>query len=254
MPGGRSIWVGSPVTDHLRALAEAGQEHLHLHARRVLRLVEDDEGVGQRAAAHEGERRDLDDAGLEIALDLLRRQHVVERVVERTQIGIDLLAHVAGQEAEPLAGLDGGARQDDALDEAALQAMGGVGDGEIGLAGAGRADAEHEIGLLERPDVGALHRRARLDDAAARARSAPARRPARLSARAWRIRPSKSPAPIGSPLATRAYRAAPARRAPCRRRRFRTGQGDDVAVGVRLDAEAVLDQGQIAVVLAEQLR
>ena len=71
----------------------------------------------QRAPAHEGERRDLDDAGLEVALDLVGRQHVVERVVERAQIGIDLLAHVAGQEAEPLAGLDRRPRQDDALDE-----------------------------------------------------------------------------------------------------------------------------------------
>ena len=38
--------------------------------------------------------------------DLLARQHVVERVVERPQIGIDLLAQVARQEAQPLAGLD----------------------------------------------------------------------------------------------------------------------------------------------------
>ena len=54
--------------DHPRAFAEAGQEHLHLHARGVLRLVEDDEGVGERAAAHEGERRDLDHARLQAAL------------------------------------------------------------------------------------------------------------------------------------------------------------------------------------------
>ena len=106
----------------------------------------------QRAAAHEGERRDLDDAGRQVALHLRRRQHVVERVVERAQIGIDLLAHVAGQEAEPLAGFDGGARQDDALDLAALQALGGVGDGEIGLAGAGGAEAEHEIDLVQAPE------------------------------------------------------------------------------------------------------
>ena len=43
------------------------------------------------------------------ALDLLGRQHVVERVVKRTEIGIDLLLHVAGKEAEALAGLDRGA-------------------------------------------------------------------------------------------------------------------------------------------------
>ena len=70
-PGGRSIWRRVAGDDHARALAEAGQEHLHLHRRGVLRLVEDDEGVGQRAAAHEGERRDLDHAGLQAALDLV---------------------------------------------------------------------------------------------------------------------------------------------------------------------------------------
>ena len=49
------------AADHgVAAHAEAGEEHLHLRRRGVLRLVEDDEGVGQGAAAHEGDRRDLD--------------------------------------------------------------------------------------------------------------------------------------------------------------------------------------------------
>ena len=70
----------------------------------------------KRAAAHEGDRRDLDLARGDPPLDLLGRQHVVERVVERAQIGIDLLLHVAGQEAEPLARLDRRARQDQPVD------------------------------------------------------------------------------------------------------------------------------------------
>src|SRR6185437_16961731 len=41
---------------HAGALAHAGEEHLHLHRRGVLRLVENDEGMRERAAAHEGER------------------------------------------------------------------------------------------------------------------------------------------------------------------------------------------------------
>ena len=52
--------------DHrLRAEAETRQEHLHLLGGRVLRLVEDDERVVQRPAAHERDRRDLDRAALE---------------------------------------------------------------------------------------------------------------------------------------------------------------------------------------------
>ena len=86
--------------------------------------------------------------------------HVVERVIERAKIGIDLFLHVPGQEAEALAGLDGRARQDDLFDSAALQELGGMGDGEIGLAGAGRADAEDEFGAFQRPDIGVLRRRA----------------------------------------------------------------------------------------------
>ena len=53
--------------DGLGAEADAGEEHLHLLGRRVLRLVEDDEAVVQRAAAHERERRHLDGAPLEQA-------------------------------------------------------------------------------------------------------------------------------------------------------------------------------------------
>ncbi len=52
-------------------------------------------------------------------VDLVAGQHVVQRVVERAQIGIDLFLQVAGQEAQPLARLDRRARQDDAVDLAA---------------------------------------------------------------------------------------------------------------------------------------
>ena len=85
--------------DRLRAEAEAREEHLHLLGRRVLRLVEDDERVVERAAAHEGDRRDLDRAALEQPLDALGIEHVVERVVERAQVRVHLLLQVARQEA-----------------------------------------------------------------------------------------------------------------------------------------------------------
>ena len=42
--------------------------------------------------------------------------HVVEGVVERAQVRVDLGHEVAGQEAEPLAGLDRRSGQDDAVD------------------------------------------------------------------------------------------------------------------------------------------
>jgi hypothetical protein len=48
--------------DGLRREADPRQEHLHLFRRRVLRLVENDERVVERAAAHVGKRGDLDRA------------------------------------------------------------------------------------------------------------------------------------------------------------------------------------------------
>ena len=113
---GRSICVMSPVTTAFEPKPEPGQEHLHLLGRGVLRLVEDDEGVVERAAAHERDRRDLDRAALDQPRRLLGVHHVVERVVERPQVRVHLLLQVARQEPELLARLDRRPRQDDAAD------------------------------------------------------------------------------------------------------------------------------------------
>ncbi len=153
--------------DHPGPLAHARQEHLHLHRRGVLRLVQDRVAMRQGAAAHERQRGDLDLAVGHAADDLVGRHHVVQRVVERAQIGVDLLLHVAGQEAEAFAGLDRGAGQHDPIDLAGLQHGHGLGDGEIGLAGAGRADAEHHLVACQRFHVGGLAGTAGANGAAA---------------------------------------------------------------------------------------
>ena len=113
----REVDLGDVAGDHrLRGVAEAREEHAHLLARRVLRLVEDDEAVVQRAAAHEGERRDLDLAARDRPSALVDVHHVVERVVERAQIRVHFLGEVARAGSRVLAGLDRRAREDDALD------------------------------------------------------------------------------------------------------------------------------------------
>ena len=112
---GRQVDLRDVARHHrLGPEAEAREEHLHLLGRGVLRLVEDDERVVQRAPAHERERRDLDGAALEQPLDAIDFEHVVERVVERPQVRVHLLLQVAGQEPELLARFDGRPRQDDA--------------------------------------------------------------------------------------------------------------------------------------------
>jgi hypothetical protein len=58
--GARQVDLGDVAgDDHARVVAEAGEEHHHLLGRGVLRLVEDDEGVGAcgRACRRAGRSR-----------------------------------------------------------------------------------------------------------------------------------------------------------------------------------------------------
>src|SRR5579875_421767 len=136
-----------PGHHRLGAETDAGEEHLHLLRRRVLRLVEDDEAAVERAPPHERQGCHLDGAPFEQALGAVGPEQVVERVVERAQVGIDLGHDVPGQEAEALTRLDGGAGEDDAVHLACLEGLDRQGHGQVRLAGAGRPDPEgHHVG------------------------------------------------------------------------------------------------------------
>ena len=154
--------------DDLRAEADAGEEHLHLLGRRVLRLVQDDEAAVQRAPAHERQRCDLDGSPLEQPLRTFGLDHVVQRVVQRTEIRIDLRHDVAGQEAEALAGLDRGSREDDAVDILRLQRLHGHRDREPALARARGTDAERDHVLANGVHVALLPARLRAHGAPTR--------------------------------------------------------------------------------------
>ena len=106
MPLGKSICVISPVITAFESVAEPRQKHLHLLGGGVLRLVEDDERVIQRAPTHKSQRRDFDGPALEHPARPVEVNHVVQRVIERPQVRVDLFGEVAGQEAELFAGLD----------------------------------------------------------------------------------------------------------------------------------------------------
>jgi hypothetical protein len=130
--------------DDLGSEPDPGQEHLHLLGRRVLRFVEDDEAVVQRSPAHERERRDFDGSTLEQLLSTLGIDHVVQGVVQRTQVRIDLRHQVAGQESQSFARFDGRTGQNDALDLLRLQRLDRHRDGQPRLAGSGWPDAERD--------------------------------------------------------------------------------------------------------------
>src|SRR4028119_1609694 len=98
---------------HLRAEPETRKEHLHLLGGGVLGFVQDDERVVQGPTSHKRQRRDLDYTPLKMPLELGRVHHLVERVVERPEVRVDLRHHVTRQEPERLPRLDRGPRQDD---------------------------------------------------------------------------------------------------------------------------------------------
>ena len=142
----REVDLRDVAGDHrLGAEADAREEHLHLLGCRVLRLVQDDERMVERAPAHVGERRHFDRRALEELCHLVEAHEVVQRVVQRTKVRIDLLREIARQEAQAFAGFDGGTHQHDALHRVALERVDGAGDREVGLARARGTDAERDV-------------------------------------------------------------------------------------------------------------
>ena len=118
--------------------------------------------------AHERQRRDLDGAALDQLPRPVEVHHVVERVVERPEIGVHLLREVAGQEAELLARLDRRTREHDAREGVLHQLGDGHRHRQIRLPGPGRTDAEDDVEVPDGVDVGFLVDALRRDDALVR--------------------------------------------------------------------------------------
>ena len=195
---------------------------------------------------------------LQGALDDARVHQIVERVVDRPQIGIDFFAHVAGQKAEPLAGLDRRPRQHDAIDFLALEQLHGIGHRKPGLAGAGGAGREHQRVALERANIGVLRRGAGADAALAQIdllEILPRRGGIEIEQRALRQRE-----PDGAvDVALHQFVAAlePLIKALEHAARLIAGfarafERDLIAARIGDDAEPALDQSEVLAVLSEQ--
>ena len=91
-----------------------------------------------------------------MAVDLVGVEHVVEGVEQRPQIGVDLRHDVAGEEPEPLAGLDRGPRQHEPAHLAARQRGDRHRYREERLAGPSRADPDRDRVVADRVDVALL--------------------------------------------------------------------------------------------------
>ena len=149
--------------DGLRPEAKSCEEHFHLLRRRVLGLVQDDEGLIQSSSPHVCQRRDLDLTSLLRPRETLRRHELVQRVVQGTKVRIDLLLQIARKESKALPRLDRWAREDETAHLSVPQSRDAHRDGQVALPGAGNAYREDQIVLANRLDVPALVLRLRCD-------------------------------------------------------------------------------------------
>ena len=106
--------------------------------------------------AHVGQRDDLNQVLLAIADDLLVVHHFVQGVHQRPQVGIDFGLQVARQEAEAFARLDRRPDEHQLADLFRPQRRHGSRHGQVGLAGARRALAEHHLVLGDGLDISGL--------------------------------------------------------------------------------------------------
>ena len=140
-----------PRHHHARAEAKTREEHLHLRARRILRLIKNDKCVIERASAHIGKRRNLNQLTAHHLLIALRTEDVLQRIVERAQIWVDLLRQVTRQKAQMLSRLHRGTRENDAADFAVAECCHRHNDSEVGLSCSSRAHAKCHSMFADRP-------------------------------------------------------------------------------------------------------
>ncbi len=116
--------------------------------RRVLRLVQNHHRVVQRSSAHERQRCNLNHVLFHVFRQFLRRNHVLQGIVERLQIGVNLVPHVAWQKAQLLASLHSRATQDNLPDFLIFQGTYRQGNRHIRLARPGRTHRKQHVILV----------------------------------------------------------------------------------------------------------
>src|SRR5690606_12933113 len=103
------------------------------------------EGVVERPAAHVCQGCDFDDLPLHVVPKLFVWDHVVERVVYGSKIGVDLFLEIAGQKAQVLSCFYSGTGDDDFLDRLIFERLYGKGYRYIGFASTRRAKGKHKV-------------------------------------------------------------------------------------------------------------
>src|SRR5262249_40841730 len=101
--------------DRFGSEADTSKKHLHLFGCSVLSFIENDERVRKGAAAHERKRSNFYDPFFKQPHNLFVIDKIEEGIVERPQIGIDLVLEVAWQESEFFSGFDRRPRKHDSV-------------------------------------------------------------------------------------------------------------------------------------------
>ena len=141
---------------HFRVHTHTGEEHLYLLRSGVLCFVEYYNRVVQGASAHECQRRYLNDVVVHVLLKLCHWYHILQRVIERLKVWVNLVAHVTGQESELFTGFYSGATEDNFPYFAVLECLDGKCYGGICLSCSGRSYCKQHVVLLELLDEAAL--------------------------------------------------------------------------------------------------
>ena len=102
--------------DHLRALADASQKHLHLRRCAILHLIPDDPGVVKCATTHISQRTDFNTLIINQLVDLLDGHEPVESVKHRTGPRFHFLIQITRQETVLLINAHSRSSEDKALD------------------------------------------------------------------------------------------------------------------------------------------
>ena len=135
----------SPVMTALEPKPEPGQKHLHLFGSCILGLIEDDKGVVERSASHEGQGSDFDDAPFQQSGGPIKIHHVMEGIIEGAEVRVDLFSDVPRQKSKLFARLHCRSGQDNPLDLLLHEGGNSHGHGKIGLPCSRRTDADDEI-------------------------------------------------------------------------------------------------------------
>ena len=163
----RQICLRDIAGDHcFGAEANAGEEHFHLLGRRVLRFIENDERLVERATAHERKRGHLNHISLNESRNPIKAHHFIKRVVHRAQVRIHFLSEIARQKSQPLTGFDCRPHQHNSADTIRRERFDRARDREIRFARARRTDAESQIPCPYVRQIVALVSASRTDTAA----------------------------------------------------------------------------------------